>query len=326
MAEHMHIRIERGNHLPIHAQIEEQIKFLILSGELAPGTRLPTTRHLAGFLRINRNTIVKAYQALAQEGLIECQRGRGCVVVERPVAAAPLVSSRLLDIVDRAIEQAGELGVGPDDFATVAYARARQRPDVQVRHRLMFVECEATIAATLARIVQDRLDIEVVPVVLGDLQQPTAEVEELLCQVQVVATTFFHVQEVRRLLAKAKKEVVGLGIKPHLENLIQVAGIPHGMSTALVCVSECCARELKQSLEDAGVKGLDTSLYGTDDPHKMTRGLPQHPVVIASDFVADEVRPLLQPGQELITLDYTTLDEGAINLLRSLVSGDLQPR
>jgi len=320
----MQVRIEPNSHLPVYAQLKEQIKFLILNGELEPGAKLPTTRQLAGFLRINRNTVLKAYQELAQEGLIECRRGRGCVVVEHPMAVAQPVSARLLAIIDDAIEQAGELGVDPDDFAAFAYARARQRRDVRVKRRLVFVECATPIATTLAQIIQKKLGVEVIPVVLRDLEQPTAEAEELLREIHVVATTFFHIQEVRRLLAKANKEVVALGVKPHLENLIQIAGIPQGTPTALVCVSEYCASELKQSLEDAGIKGLEAILCGADDLQKLAETLPGLPVVIVSDFVADEVRPLLQPGQELIVLNYTTLDEGAIGLLGSLLTEDLQ--
>ncbi len=315
----MKIRIEPDSYLPVYAQLKEQIKFLILNGELEPGTRLPTTRQLAGFLKINRNTVQKAYQELGQEGLIECRQGRGCVVAERITATAPAVSPQTLAIIDRAIEQAGELGVSPDDFAAFIYARARQRGDVQVKRRLVFVECEALIAATLAQAIQERLGIEVRPVLLQDLRPPTAEVAEQLREAHLVATTFFHIQEVRRLLAGAKKEVVGLVVKPHLEKLIQIAQIPRGTSAALVCCSEACALDMKRSLENAGIKGLDTSLAGVDDRGKLAETLPAFPVIIASDFVADEVRPLLQPGQELVVLDYTALDEGAISLLRSMM-------
>lgn len=320
----MRITIEPNSHLPVYAQLKEQIKFLILNGELEPGTRLPTARQLAGFLRINRNTVLKAYQALMLEGLIECRPGRGCAVVERPAAVARTVSTGLLDIIDRAIEQAGELGVGPDDFATFVYARAGQRRDVRVRRRLAFVECEAPIANALAQAIEERLGVKVTPIVLRDLRQPTSEVEEVLHETHVVATTFFHIQEVRQLLVQAKKEVVGLGVKPHLEKLIQIAGIPQGTPAALVCVSEVCALDMKRSLENAGIKGLEAYLCGVDDPQKLATTLPGLPVVIASDFVADQVRPLLQPDQELITLDYTLLDEGAISLLRSLVTEELQ--
>jgi DNA-binding transcriptional regulator YhcF (GntR family) len=134
-ADPIQIRIGSDDHLPIYAQVKEQIRFLILSGDLAPGAKLPTTRQLAGFLRINRNTIVKAYQELAQEGLIECQQGRGCVVVDRPAEIARPISARLLAIIDEAIERARELGVDPDDFAQVAYARGKQRRNVEAEAR-----------------------------------------------------------------------------------------------------------------------------------------------------------------------------------------------
>jgi len=319
----MDVRIEPHSPMPVHVQLEEQMRFLILNGELEPGARLPTTRQLAGFLHINRNTVLRVYQDLEKEGLVECRRGRGCVVVEKPLAVGPSVSARLLEIIDHAIEQGGQLGISPEDFATFVYARSRQRRNVQVRRRLMFVECEAPIVAALARAIQDRLDVEVLPVILQDLRQPTPEVKEQLRQVHVVATTFFHIQELRRLLAKTNKEVVALGVKPHLENLMQVAAVPKGTLTAMVCVSEPGALELKQSLEDAGIKGLEAILGGVDDLERLAGVVRKVPVVIASDFVADQVRPLLRPGQQLIALDYTTLDEGAFNLLKSLMTEDL---
>jgi len=319
----MQVRIEPDSHLPVYSQLKEQMKFLILSGELEPGSRLPTARQLAGFLRINRNTVLKAYQELAQEGLIECRRGRGCVVVEQPMAVAQPVSPRLLEIIDWAIEQAGELGVSPDELAAFAYARARQRQDVRVKRRLVFVECAAPIATAFAQAVQERLNVEVTPVVLGELEQPTAEVERHLREAHVVVTTFFHLQEVRRLLAKAKKQVVGLGLKPHLERLIQIAGVPQGTPTAMICATECSALNMKRSLENAGIQGLDASVCGVDTPQKLAETLSGRAVVIASDLVTDEVRPLLQPGQELIVLDYLALDEGGISLLRSMVTEEL---
>jgi GntR family transcriptional regulator len=319
----MQVSIELNSHLPVYAQLKEQLKFLILNGEMEPGAKLPTTRQLAGFLKINRNTVQKAYQALEQEGLIECRQGRGCVVVEQPAAIAQPVSAQLLGIIDKAIEKAGELGVSPDDFATFVYARARQRRDVHVQRRLVFVECEALITTAIAQTIRERLDVEVTPILLQDLRQPTAEVEAQLRKAHVVATTFFHIQEVRRLLAKEEKEVVALTVKPHLEKLIQISQIPHGTPAALVCCSECCALDMRRSLENAGIKDLDTALGGVDDLPKLGGMLPVFPLIIASDFVSEEVRPLLRPDQELITLDYTALDEGAINLLRSIVTEGL---
>ena len=78
--------------------------------------------------------------------------------------------------------------------------------------------------------------------------------------------------------------------------------------------------ELQRTLENAGIQGLDVTLGGIDDLGDLAEMLPRQPVVIASDFVAEQVQPMLGPDQKFIALDYTTLDEGAINLLRSIVS------
>jgi GntR family transcriptional regulator len=315
----VHVKIEPGSHLPVYAQLKEQIKFLILNGDLKPGTKLPATRQLAGFLRIDRNTVLKAYQELERDGLVECRQGRGCVVVEKPTAIARSIFSRLLGIVDRAIDQASELGINYDDFATFSYARAKQRQDVRVKQKLVFIECQAPIAIALAQVVQKRLDIEVTPLILQDLRQPTSKVDKLLNEVDLVVTTFFHIQELRKLLAKTGKEVIALAVKPHLESLIRIAGIPSGTSVALVCVNKSGAEEMKQTLDDSGIRELNVTLCGTDDMKYLAKQLPGHSVVIVSDFIADKVKPMLQINQELIVLDYTCLDEGAINLLRSIL-------
>jgi GntR family transcriptional regulator len=316
----MQVRIELNGHLPVYVQLKEQLKFLILNGELEPGTKLPTIRQLAGYLGINRNTVQRAYQELERGGLVECRRGRGCLVVEDVGATAQSVSPELLEVIDRAIQEASELGVRPDDLATFLYARAQQRPGQPITRRLVFVECQTAIAQAIAHTIQERLGVNVIPVLLEDLRQPTPEVEEQLRQAHVVATTFFHIQELRRMLAKTSKEVVALAVKPHLENLIQIAGIPHGTPVGLVCLSQGCALELQRTLESAGIKGMDVTLGGVDDLDELGEMLPQQPVVIASDFVAEQVQPLLKPGQKLIALNYTALDEGAISLLRSIVS------
>jgi len=318
----MQLHVEPGGHLPVHVQLKEQLKFLILNGDLTPGAMLPTTRQLAGFLRINRNTVLRAYQELAQEGLIDCRQGRGCAVVERPEEAASPVSAELVEVIDGAIDQARELGVSAGDFTTAAYARARQRWDAPVQpKRIAFVECDAQTAADFAHAIQERLDVAVISMVLEDLAHPTAETGRQLREARAVATTFFHVEEIRRLLAQAdiEKNVVALTVKPHLDALVRVARIPRGTSVALVCVDERNAGLMGRSLANAGIDGLDIVLGGANEPQKLAETLAQVSVAVASDHVADAVRPLVRPDQELIVLNYMELDDGGINLLRSVI-------
>jgi len=63
------------------AQIIEQVRQRIANGELQPGDQLPTVRQLASDLRVNFNTIARAYRMLDEAGLISTQRGRGTYVL-----------------------------------------------------------------------------------------------------------------------------------------------------------------------------------------------------------------------------------------------------
>ena len=55
------LRVNRQSTVPVHVQLQTQIRHVISTGGLKPGMQLPTVRQLAGFLRINRNTIAKAF-------------------------------------------------------------------------------------------------------------------------------------------------------------------------------------------------------------------------------------------------------------------------
>lgn len=77
----MFIRIERGGSTPISRQIAEQIRAQCLSGSLTPGQCLPSVRQLAKELVVNVNTVVRVYERLAAEGLVEMRQGEGTFVL-----------------------------------------------------------------------------------------------------------------------------------------------------------------------------------------------------------------------------------------------------
>ena len=72
----MLIAIDHHNGIPVFRQIIDQVKFHVVSGLLAPGDELPSTRALSGQLGLNPMTVSKAYSLLEAEGLVERRRGR----------------------------------------------------------------------------------------------------------------------------------------------------------------------------------------------------------------------------------------------------------
>lgn len=87
----MKLTLQRESEIPLYRQVVEQVRDYIRSGVLAPGSRLPTVRQLAGELGLTRLTVQNAYAELQAEGLIEGSVGRGTFVAERSL---PPVSSR----------------------------------------------------------------------------------------------------------------------------------------------------------------------------------------------------------------------------------------
>ena len=70
--------------LPIHAQLERNIRAAIASKRLRPGDQLPTVRQLAVALRINANTVAKVYSHLERTATLETRRGVGTFVADAP--------------------------------------------------------------------------------------------------------------------------------------------------------------------------------------------------------------------------------------------------
>jgi GntR family transcriptional regulator len=113
--------------MPIYLQIVGQIRAAAASGALRPGEALPSIRPLAEELRVNRNTIAKAYSELESQGVIETLPGRGCFLKENQSALRKKVRRELLiEDIDQVIVQAHHLQVPHDEFLELI----RERLDV----------------------------------------------------------------------------------------------------------------------------------------------------------------------------------------------------
>jgi len=80
----MFIRVEKGSAVPVSRQIAEQVRAQCLSGALKAGDCLPPVRRLANQLAVNVNTVLRVYERLAADGLIEMRHGDGTYVLPQP--------------------------------------------------------------------------------------------------------------------------------------------------------------------------------------------------------------------------------------------------
>lgn len=105
------LHLDSTSGLPMYRQLADQIRFLVESGVLPIGQRLPSIRQLAGDLAVNPTTIVKALNELAHAGVIELQHGRGAFVSAIAGAAPPDPRSALRPVVDELLAKAQAAGL-----------------------------------------------------------------------------------------------------------------------------------------------------------------------------------------------------------------------
>jgi len=118
--------------MPIYLQLVDQIKAAAASGALRAGEALPSIRPLAEDLRVNRNTIAKAYSELESLGIIETLPGRGCFLKENHSALRKEIRRKLLiEEIDQAIVQAHHLQVPRDEFLELVHERLNVLEDKQ---------------------------------------------------------------------------------------------------------------------------------------------------------------------------------------------------
>jgi GntR family transcriptional regulator len=102
------LAINPSDAAPIWRQIEEGLRRLVASGALAPGKAVPSVREMASDLRVNPATVAKAYQRLAEAGVLTVRRGEGTFVAASPPPIAR--GERLKTLRDGAIRY-GSLAV-----------------------------------------------------------------------------------------------------------------------------------------------------------------------------------------------------------------------
>jgi GntR family transcriptional regulator len=113
----MKIKIDPRSEIPIYLQIVEQVSDQISLGTLNPGDQLPTVRLVAQDLRINFNTVSRAYRILDEAGIISTQQGRGTYILEKVSAdSAELIRAELIDdIVETYISKTAKLGLSTNE-------------------------------------------------------------------------------------------------------------------------------------------------------------------------------------------------------------------
>ncbi len=112
---------------PLYEQVLNQVRSSIAKGEMDLGDKIPSVRELAQGLKINPNTVMRAYQELDREGLTETRRGQGTFITS-DVGKVERVRRHLAALaVDRFFEKMWSLGYTVDEIEQIVRAKGGER-------------------------------------------------------------------------------------------------------------------------------------------------------------------------------------------------------
>ena len=121
------ISISTGGTVPIYRQIVDQVRRATVMGNLRAGTQLPSVRALAEQLVVNPNTIVRAYQELVRDGVVQSQHGRGYFVgPKRQIYTKSERRRRLDQAVERLVSELMLLDFSMNDVLDAVQAKLRE--------------------------------------------------------------------------------------------------------------------------------------------------------------------------------------------------------
>ena len=120
----MRLQLSFKSGKPVYLQIVDQVRSSAASGALKVGEPLPSIRPLAEELRVNRNTVAKAYAELESQGVIETVAGKGCFLRTNASPYKKEVRKQMLSTeIDEAVVQAHHLQVNKAEFLRLAEER-----------------------------------------------------------------------------------------------------------------------------------------------------------------------------------------------------------
>lgn len=114
---------------PIYIQIMDYIKESIISGKINPGDKLPSVREMSALLKVNPNTLQRAYQELERENITHTQRGMGTFVKEDKEMIQSLKKDMAKEVINSFIEKMKNIGFTEKEIVNIVEEKLKEEDE-----------------------------------------------------------------------------------------------------------------------------------------------------------------------------------------------------
>ncbi len=304
--------------LPIYLQIQLQLRYLITSGQMPAGSRLPTVREVAAHLDVNGSTVSLAYRHLQSDGLIDATPGRGTFVIKLDDPDNSLAERERLALtaVERALLRNAALGFsGESLLQRVSLALQRPYP-----HTVVLIGATRRIALKYASSIEQACPgTAVVPFAVDALERGDPVLDAALDIAYDVVMFSSLSREVREAVRRRARRHRVLTISGQVtdEAIDRLRSVPAERSVCLVAQTShlnVSVRLLERHLVHHDVASLATATEA--DPELAHRLVREHDVVVFNTGVLEVVPALRVPWRKACEIVFD-IDAESVAKLRA---------
>ena len=313
----MNLSLDISSEISLNQQIKIQIKYLIFSGVLKPGTQIPSVREMSAFLKANRNTVSKAYKDLAEEGFLDIRQATGTFVADNIEFPKERQISKVIDLVKNDMEEARKLGFSSGEFMNIVQMICLHEKNSSMDVHALFVECNPFALEQYVKDLVEALSISVEGCLLSDLEQNKVS-REYLRSFDFIVTTAGHYPRVLELVGD-EVDIYGINIGPYLEVLEQLLNYPRDAKIGIICVSSRSGSEgLKQALLNLGIRN-DSIVEGSATEEDIYHVAENVDIIVASKFALKASEEAFKKVDKRIIEYENVLSEASIEILNKVI-------
>ncbi len=221
--------IQVDSEIPASTQLFDQISFAITAGTYAAGHQLPSTRQLAQWTGLHRNTINKVYQQLKKIGLVEARGGSGIYVGAKQKSQTAALSEQA---ISQSIDKLLELGCSLTEARTLFNAQIDWRLSCSARLLVASGREDPGVAQIMAEELERSLHIPIQIVAIEDIPNILDYVSA-----STIITNRYFLEATKQAVGDRQIRVLALDIYDYSHEITRIRQLPANSSVGLVSVS-----------------------------------------------------------------------------------------
>jgi len=316
----MKIVIDKDSGIPLYLQIKHQIKKQIINKNIKIENQLPTERELSINLGVSRNTVSMAYKELVLEQILSSNPGRGTFLNPKYSsyirAKKDQNKEKLVEIIDAAINEALELNCELDEFKRIINKKIDEKENLLKNINIAFIECNQEQLYFFTKGIELGMGISIIPILLDEIRKKPIEFKEKLKSLDLIVTTFFHFDEVKKYLHGKQKKVLAISLDPLMETMVNIAQASSPEKViGLACNTEKFAQRVFRSIKQSGVIYKSFKFITSHEKEKIIKLLVSSDIIITSPGRNKEMKKLISNQIPIIEFIYVP-DKSSINMLK----------